>query len=713
MILKDRISRWLSHEIVISLFVCLGFPGVFLSTLQKPLYQLGGNRIDPYVYAAYINDYARTLERFGSTYYSARIAYIFPERALVNLLGLEAGYYTYRFLGLSIATAAVYAISRRYYSLAAAVFVAAWLCFTPWLPRSLLWTHYEGFAVVYMLAAAAFLLVPAKWEFAGHAAAGVALAFAVNCNFLVVAVAGVFLPSWLILHRGYDMSRMLSLALCVLGGFILCYAALILGLDLEQPDSGFAGMAATFSAAFVLLAGGTDEWVPLGKLLLNPLNHNTVILLIPITLFAYGSFVLLKQRSVDVASERARFALAALLYLGFVGALALSLHVFWKHLWLSAYYYNIYFFPASALLLISLAGHIDTRYGSTDTLYSATTFFILFWILFSFGSSVVTSFGAAMWAGIFALVTAVVFVSLLYINRGQSAAALIAGILITSYLPIFAREFRLTANATERQHEWDVYHGAVFLQKFINSQVPTTRTIGFWYRNFDLLMYSVQSMFLWDYTRVAPADQDHPGMPVLDERTRAAMVKNDFLASLGTSEMETDVALNAIITAGLPFRVVSRGNFSGKTWGFHVTLLKAFPRPLGIQLFEVSLFRLVPVEGARITQVANGIQVVTGDQQWAYSLVGPLRGERDPSAAERVIVRVEIEVQEGAVGIAIEDANDRSKLFEVSVGQSNEMETVDLEIPSLASAGQFIVRNYRASPSTATVHSIRVFRASS
>jgi hypothetical protein len=318
-----------------------------------------------------------------------------------------------------------------------------------------------------------------------------------------------------------------------------------------------------------------------------------------------------------------------------------------------------------------------------------------------------------MWAGLFSLIAVAIVVLVFFdlIQRRWTAVAMIVGVLITSYLPIFGKEYRITANALERQREWDIYHGAVFLQEFINSQVPTSRTVGFWYSNFELLMYSVQSMFLWEYTRVAPADQGHPGMPMLDERTRAAMVKKNFLALLGTSKTETDDAVTAVVS-NLPFRVVSRAVYSGRTWGFNVALLKAFSRSLGTQLFEVPLSRLVPVHGSRVTAVGNGTRLITGGQQWGYSLVGPLRGEGESSAAGRAVVRVELQVEEGTVGIALEDANDRSKLFEVSAGESSGMETVDIEVPDLASTAQFIVRNYRAAPSTATIRSIQVFRAS-
>ena len=201
-------------------------------------------------------------------------------------------------------------------------------------------------------------------------------------------------------------------------------------------------------------------------------------------------------------------------------------------------------------------------------------------------------------------------------------------------------------------------------------------------------------------------------MPVMDEQTRAGIVHKKYLALLGNSEEQMRNAQNAIELAKLPFRIASQAQFAGETWSFRVWLLEAYPRPVGMQLFEVPLSQLVPVNGGQTTEAPHGIRLVTAGQQWAYSLLGPLQGSVPSSYQGPVVVRVDLQVYEGVVGIAIEDPHDKSKLLEISVGVSAEPETVDIEVPDLASAGQIIIRNYRQLPSTATISSIRVFRGS-
>lgn len=709
--LRKRFSPSPVLSVLATLVVCLGFPALFLSTVPKSLYQLAENRIDPYVYAAYIHDYTRTLERFGNTYYSGRIAYILPERAFVTWLGVEAGYYVFRFLALAAAIFSVYAIARRYYGLATAVVVSAWVCFTPWLPRSLLWTHYDGVAVVYLLIAAALLLAPSTWRLSAHGAAGAVFALAVNCNQLLFAMGAAFLPGWLVMNRHYGATWIARAVLCLLGGFVLSYALLIFVLSFESPGNGLEATRSAISTAVSLLTGGSNKWsLPLGELLAHPFERSTIVLLIPAILLVVGICSADKRSlAFQVADDQTRFELASLLFLALTAVLALLLHFVFTHHWLAHYYYNVYFFPASVLVLICLGGKIELRDRSTLT-YGICVGLIALWL--GLPSFLLTIVDAGPWIAVIIILIAAVgsFALVSMTQRRNWPAGFVGVVLMISLLPIFASDYRMIGTAEDRQREWDVYRGSIFLQRFIDQHVPTSRSIGFWYSNLDLLMYSIQSMFLWQYTRVAPAEDGHPGMPLLDEKTRTAMIKKNFLALLGASQVQVDNAVEVINKTGLPFRLVVRTSFSGRTWGFHAALLKGFPPQLGAPLFEVPLSRLFPDHGSQVTQLSNGIRLITGPQRYGYDLHGPLRVESDPSGG-KVVIRAVLEVEKGVVGIAVEDANDTSKLFETSLKQTGEMETVDIEIPDLASAGRFIVRNYRNTPSTVILRTIQVFRA--
>src|SRR6185437_9364226 len=55
----------------------------------------------------------------------------------------------------------------------------------------------------------------------------------------------------------------------------------------------------------------------------------------------------------------------------------------------------------------------------------------------------------------------------------------------------------------------DVYEAALFLQNYVDRNVPTGTPLRFWYRSDGTQttwLDSVQSIFLWSYSRVAPFD---------------------------------------------------------------------------------------------------------------------------------------------------------------------------------------------------------------
>ncbi|MEM9574142.1 MAG: hypothetical protein AAF870_02805, partial [Pseudomonadota bacterium] len=181
-----------------SIFWVAGLPFLVVFAASTPVNQAGW--LDPFVYAAYVNDFASTSVRFGQTYYSSRIAYILPDSIFQRAFGAEFGYLLIRALFLALATGSVFAIAHRFYGRLVAILVACWVCLLPWLPRALYWTHYDGFAVTYLLIAIALLTVPTRYRLAAHFGAGLFWMMAINCQIYLLAVGGLFLASWAILN---------------------------------------------------------------------------------------------------------------------------------------------------------------------------------------------------------------------------------------------------------------------------------------------------------------------------------------------------------------------------------------------------------------------------------------------------------------------------------------------------------------------------------
>ena len=114
--------EWYRSRVLLVIGFSLCCSAGLLLTAGKEINQAA--YVDPYIYAGYIQDYPALLARFATTYYSERIAFIYPERLFSHLFGVEGGYLAFRFTALAAATAAVFAVGLRFYGYAPAVLAA-------------------------------------------------------------------------------------------------------------------------------------------------------------------------------------------------------------------------------------------------------------------------------------------------------------------------------------------------------------------------------------------------------------------------------------------------------------------------------------------------------------------------------------------------------------------------------------------------------------
>ena len=363
-ILSKSTNPWLVYWVGGTVGI-IGFPALFLLSAHVTLMQAGG--LDPFVYDGYALNYADTLARYGPTYYSSRVAFIFPERLFGYLFGLEPGYFALRFAALAAAAGSAYAIATRYFSVSVGLLTCAWLCLVPWLGRWLLTTHYDGVACVYLLVGVAFAVAPKQLRAAGQFAAGAMFALAVNCNLVIAGVVAMFMPAWAYLQQPHGLARIARDALVVAGGFVLTYLCLIVGMRIAYPQFGWFFETTTFKFAFVLASGTAANWfVPLDQIIKNPARS---YLLIPAGFAAVAAIlssrILLTHAEEKILDrERHNFVIASAIFLLGVIALALGLHLFLKFAWLNLDYYCLYFLPASMLVLISISGVADARLGA-------------------------------------------------------------------------------------------------------------------------------------------------------------------------------------------------------------------------------------------------------------------------------------------------------------------------------------------------------------
>lgn len=687
-----------------NLFLAIGVglccSAVLLLTAGRTLNQAAD--IDPFVYAGYIHDYPGLLNRLGRTYYSTRIAYIYPERALAYLLGLEGGYFAFRLLALASSVAAVFAIGMRFYGYATAVLAAVWLTFALWLPRSLLWTYPDGIAVVYMLIGIAFLVVPTDRRLTYHVAAGAAFALAINCNLILLAFCGLLGPGWAYFYRREGIAWLARAVFSLAVGFFAAYLAMALFLYIQYPGHGFFFEDVSIRMAFSLMGGEGQAWYKsLSSIVWQGKNF---ALLIPVT-FMLAALSLVARpiiaRTPTIASD---FEVFVVCYLASIIGLSLILHFGFHDASLSLAHYISYFVPGSVLALIVLGGAIE-RHGQRILVLGGAGLILLGWLAHPFLPHLNITESWYFWLVVAAVTVAAA--AALHRVAAVSVVLLAGAVLLTSSLFQAASQFYdIRDSRSESKLEWDLYRGAIFLQQFVNPHVPPlARSIGFWYSNKEELPWaflnSIQSVYLWQITRVLPASSDAPGMPLVDEQTRSGIAARRFVILLGLSDAETNSGLAALEAADLPFREVSRAHFEGQLWGYTAVLIemKSSGTTPALLLFNIPLSRLeldpMAARDGRIFLSPGGdeLRLITAARQWTNSLrvrlpplLASVRGE--------VILRVRLKVVEGTLGVHVATKGNAVLNSDVVVDITEEREKeVYLKIPDASAAEWLFIRN--------------------
>jgi hypothetical protein len=675
--------------------------------------------IDPYVYAGYIHDYPGLLNRLGRTYYSTRIAYIYPERALSFLFGLEGGYFAFRLLALASAVAAVFAIGIRFGGYATAILAAVWLSFAPWLPRSLLWTYPDGVAVVYMLVGIALLIVPTKRRLVYHVAAGAAFALAINCNLILLAFCGLLGPGWAFFYRREGIVWLALAVFCLAVGFFAAYLAMALLLYIQFPGHGFFFEGVSIRMAFSLIGGEGQAWYkPLSSIIWQGKNFT---LLIPITFVLAALSVVARPIIARTPTSATDFEVLVVSYLASIIGLSLILHFGFHDASLSLAYYISYFVPGSVLALVVLGGAIE-RHGHRVLVLVGAGLILLGWLAHPVLPHLKITESWYFWLAVAAVTVAAA--AILHRIAAASVVLLAGAVLLSSSLFQAASKFYdVRDSRSESKLEWDLYRGAIFLQQFVNAHVPpSARSIAFWYSNKHelpwALLNSIQSVYLWEITRVLPSP-DAPGMPVVDEQSRSRIAARHFVVLLGLSDAETNSGLVALDAADLSFREVSRTHFRGQLWGYTAVLIemKSSGTTPALLLFSVPLARLeLDPMAARdgsisLSPLGDGLRVITAARQFTNSLRVRLRPLLETVRGE-VVLRVRLQVVEGTVGVYVVTRGDAVLSSEAGVDVTEEGgKEVYLKISDVSAAEWLFIRNESpAGQSRAVVQSVDVLR---
>lgn len=570
---KDHLLRGRIAELGIELFLLFIAPLAIEASLN--FQTLMQNRmIDPFVYTGYINNFTDLFQRYGLTYYGVRFGLILPSRFFTALMGPELGYLAFRYCLALLFGISLYAVAKRHLSFPVAIFTYIAALGSPYVARFIFWDHPDASGVPFLTAGIClFLLQPRRWKWAAFAS-GCFMGLAVHSNFFTVALIGIFAltyagVSW---RFNRDFKRLSLQSLLAVAGISLVTVA---GILYYSRATGYSNiLAPTFSIASSLSSGGMRQWRAPG---------------VNWTLNAFHVFVpaWLALCCLSVAHGwKGSFERTAICSYGMAVAVFYYVHQFLMDSdTLQLFYYFSYAAPAIFLMTAVIVQSLWENAGRAKLLgiWIAGSLMVFPWLLFSLAGSIPyfhnPTAGVASAEEFAIIALGALFAATMAANgkfRGAQWVALVAmGIFciafetgFSTYSSAVGKRFTLRG-ADSQKMEWEVYRVAEQLIQAVPKKAVTPGDILFWYDNrVGNPINSIQSTYLWGFSKLNTNPPEDPGLPVLSfgQTARLNNPQWRFLGLLCDSSNELEAGIAALRNHAIGFkeedrRVLAAGDY--------------------------------------------------------------------------------------------------------------------------------------------------------
>jgi len=522
--------------------------------------------LDPYIYTGYINDFQDLMARYGVTYYSVRFGLIVPGQLFTHLFGAEGGYLALRYVLALIAGVPLYYMVKRHFSQPVASLTVAGMLLSPYFARAVLWDHPDAAGVPFLVAAMCLFLLdqrPSLWR---DTLAGACAAMAIHSNFFTVSVVGIFGAVWLafsLLFRHPVNDLMKRVAGVSLGMFLVTALGYVYYWHaIGRPTNIFL---VTLGMAYNLQRGGTRQWRVAGASWIASQIH----VLFPIFLVVCCVLVIRWRRVSFTSLIVASFGIAVTAFY-YVEQFFLDSNI------LQLFYYFSYLLPAVFLMLAFLWQTLweRTKRGAPAFVGLGLTALLAQWMLAVWGSRALPPLTLSHWIAFGGTAAVAMFLA----TRDwrwpavQGILSWLALVLLGGVFPAALTNYYsglMRTGSTANNVEMDVYRVALQFMDSVPKLAEHPGAIRFWYNNrIGNPINSVQSTYLWGYSKINADPATDPGLPHLGELQLRLLGDPQvrYLGLLGETEEEISQGLAALTKSAIDFktedhRVLASGDY--------------------------------------------------------------------------------------------------------------------------------------------------------
>lgn len=568
--LRPRLAR------LTPVFFILGTSAI--AVLGSPL-QIRLPKADPSFYLSYVLDYGALAQRFGQTYHGNRLSYLLVDRTAFALFGPEAGYLASRWAFLSIAGLALWDLARGRLGNGAALLLSVTLTLTPWLPRQLLWVHYDGFSATYLLAAAWLLAGAGMTGRLRRVLAGFLLGLAVNANLVIAVIASGAAIAWAASVRAPARRRCIGL-LEIGAGLVAAELLLSLALRILVGTGPWFVETVAIRVALFLVGDENDWFEPLGAVFEgNPLLAAVPVLVAIAALRAWAG----ARTAFGVVNGSPDLPRFGAVWLGFSSGAFLLLHLAIEWGGLSGDFYVVQLLPPILVALIAAVPGVvpNDPTWSLKALAPALAGVTVLGPLWVSGAAVKAAVAIAFVA-LAGLLFAGLAAGRLPVPAGRFAGVL-ASLVLAGVLGAPTQSFGGGGRdvlAAREAFEWDLFQHIREVQALVEAEVPPDRDLVFWHRTDGIEAERLRLINMAYYGtgegRLHRDKGEIIGMPTLiDAQVEELRSRSPItVVLLGLERSEVTAGLVTLSTAVPGAQQITQTVLDGDIYDVHVALVE-------------------------------------------------------------------------------------------------------------------------------------------
>lgn len=683
----SKLNRYNLLEILYILIL----PICVWSLYKIQLFNNGEGFLDPWIYLSYANNFEDLINRYGLPYYSIRFGLIFPLLVLIKIFGSEGGYYSFIYLYYLIVGIPFYLLFRKHYSINTAVFAYAFLISSLWLARTVLWTHPDASAVPYMMAGVCLIFIDPIYRKGNYFIIGILFGLAVNSNFFTISICGLSLFGYLGFHGKATLQRLPAdffwailgfTVVNILGSFgyyVCCGTFNIYQSTIDIVRWGLGGSGAHYKADNIDILKGAYVYLP------------PFIVLAMLALYR-----IVPENKKSLFNGAVAYAISVLLFVYYWNFASIGVV-------LDYFYYFSYFIPSLFICIVLIPiVLVETVKYKRILLNTALSILILVPLLFVHKIIAFTYIEIKYFY-------AVLIILLIAILAGIKFKITIP-LAILLYVSVF-NIFWMNGN-----HAFSIYnfYGASntldlkwyeLSIKFISAlpkHKDTQKPIYFWYRNEDKLANSLQSTYLWGYSRIMDTSPETPGLPSLKGVNLDSLQQPASIVLFDHDSQKVEQGINEFQKQGLKFNIKSTNEICENEVCYTITVLNSNGFESVIEK-KWNSGELAPIRydltwnnagsGAVIEHDVSLMSVNTPPLPWNYAAVGSIVYSEHPSKRPGV-VRIEVSVSTTSAGIGFTGDNVSNFINRIEVLPEGESQELFFEFDNFEELKNIVVSSW-------------------